>query len=302
MNNLAYIDEYKLKSDNIPMTLNMMLAFIATSTASMERELKKYYKTTEETVTTSKARNSLDAGIIDNEWISELEAMEQANEDDELQPLILLALIHVANKMAKKLAYAIDETVVFSPADQMVIDYLRQWNNLTVTRFNAQREKGLIEVLNIALGENWSAKTTADLMKNTINLTQREAKSLAKKYAQLLESGDSRKVANAKIKRMADKIKNYRVRRITKTELTRAYGEANQIELQQSINNGKIGSASKTWVRTLFDDARNHRNSIENDGITIPINQSFPDGSPYPQEINENCYLTYQVKKNGAIV
>ena len=154
-------------------------------------------------------------------------------------------------------------------------------------------------------------EAAADIVRRMVSLTEREVswtwnrynKVYDKTLADLRAAGvdpiraaeRAEKLASKAMKAQYRKLHEARVERVVRTEAARLKSKGEINAINQAISSGQIKNATKTWRRTAFND--NHPNSISNDGLTVPVNGIFPDGSPIPQEINERCILEYSYER-----
>ena len=156
-----------------------------------------------------------------------------------------------------------------------------------------------------------TSEAAADIVRRMVTLTEREVSWTWNRYNKVynqtlteqLAAGVPTERARTLANRLGNKAMNAqykklheaRVERIVRTEAARLKSKGEINAINRAISSGQIKDATKTWRRTAFND--NHPNSISNDGLTVPVNGIFPDGSPIPQEINERCILEYSYER-----
>ena len=154
-------------------------------------------------------------------------------------------------------------------------------------------------------------EAAADIVRRMVSLTEREVSWTWNRYNKVynqtlieqLAAGVptdraralANKLGNKAMNAQYKKLHEARVERIVRTEAARLKSKGEINAINQAIATEQIKNVTKTWRRTAFND--NHPNSISNDGLTVPVNGIFPDGSPIPQEINERCILEYSYER-----
>lgn len=195
----------------------------------------------------------------------------------------------------------------FNPKDKRVSSFLNKEVGALVKDLTKHLKKNITLAIKESAKNNFNRKIAIDMLKNSIPLTNRDAKAVinyaTKKGEAVLEelkdSGLSKLQLDKKYKEAYNKarlqkqkfLKEVRAKRIANTEVPRLKHFTELEALKQGQDNKQLGKSFKKWIRTNYKD--NHENSITNDDLTIPINETFPDGSDYPSEINEFCELEY---------
>lgn len=135
------------------------------------------------------------------------------------------------------------------------------------------------------------------LMQSAQVLTPKMARALGRFYRNALEKGIPVERALELAKEKSEAAKRWRSGLQIRTELNRAKHEAD-IEALRQLRDKRIIRPNeriyKLWQRTNFQD--NHQNSIDNDGVTVPLDETWADGSLYPNKINELCFVSYIVE------
>ena len=235
--------------------------------------------------------------------------------EDMLKPLFGDIANTSGKQMSTVISNVIGSVTNFDITDPAIVDYINKEAFSLVVQMKDSQIESLRETLRIGIKDNIRPARLRQMMRENLALTKREvdstwnvaSKEFERAYKEGIEKGLNHKRASERAFRSSEKARlraykkaqNVRAARIHRTETTRLNGKANQNSINQAIKTGKVESASKTWVRTGYND--NWESSIINDGQTVGINETFRSGNEYPDEINERCYLDYKIKyKKGA--
>jgi SPP1 gp7 family putative phage head morphogenesis protein len=115
------------------------------------------------------------------------------------------------------------------------------------------------------------------VIRQTVGLTSRQARSVVTHTQALLEDGVHPAIAEARAKVMADRLRTQRARLITRTETIRALNDARLAAYQQAQLHGLVdGAAELVWVAS--PDACPVCSAL--DGTTSPVMAGFAEGPP----------------------
>lgn len=218
------------------------------------------------------------------------------------------------NAVAGRISEIVGKPVFFTSSTDIMKNYIDQQGARFVAEISSNQRESIQTILKYAIDNDYGIVKTANELKTAIQLTKKESLAVinAEKIAynnairSLQEQGfsgadlqrrASKIAAKAKEQKKLQSIQNRR-ERIANTELVRAKNEADIESIRQSIEQKKINESTKTWRSTNRFD--NWESSIQNNGITVAYNASFPypnsNGiTQYPAEINEKCILEYRV-------
>lgn len=215
----------------------------------------------------------------------------------------------------------VNEDIFFNASTKEALSFVNAQTANLVTFVTEDIRSNIRSLIAEAIGNRWSPRETAAQLKKIIPLNRPQSRywikyqrelpgKLTKQFKSSFLNATKKQIAN-KVNNVKDyylnreynRLLNYRANMIADTELTRIkiFSEIESIRQAQSA--GAIKRAVKTWRSTSIADK--WESTVLFDGKTIDVNGSFfeiaipsnttmLDGSG-PGEINERCYLEYDI-------
>jgi hypothetical protein len=272
-------------------------------------------------VTTERVINSLQNRKVDPAILLSLDKLNGEWAEHTLRPQLAEVMRFIAVGSIKNPGIMTDINFVlrtglkFDVNATYVKNYINQTALRLVVEMGTQQIEGLRLILQNALENEWSESLVSQMMSKGLSLTARENGWAMNYYNDRLDvwfkkySGDGLRDAMKRAKdtasrEYAQKVKYYqqvRANRISHTELVRAKVEAEKNSIKQFLSASKVQDVQKIWIRTSHTD--NWESSIVNDGKILPLDGAYivPADSTMttdqgPSEINEQCYLEYEMR------
>jgi hypothetical protein len=296
---------YKISRVEIETTEAEIDFIIRKYTPSLRKQLRQYWQREQNSITNSVISQFVNTGTYAQDY-SIANTIEASNIPDYSKSYFkffenwsLKAARDALARYANKIKLRISGRFIADLSSERLFSYIES-EALQYARFlTRSRTLTLRQGLQFIVENDLSISEGTALMQQNMILTPRMAAGVRKSYLKDLEAGLTKKQALRRAYLKSERAKVWRAKMQIKTELNRAKQAADKEAIFQARQKGFIQDVWKEWERTLFVDARNHQNSIDNDGVAVPEDDLFPDGSDVPSEINENCLINRFMVKGG---
>ena len=270
--------------------------FTAQNQTSLIKVINSLWGMQIDTITQDRVIRALELQGLPNEWLNELTQNIDFFIDNQMTPTMIGKTDLAGSTLVDLIDEGLDVGLAYTPGSN-AITFVNGEMNILINNLKDPLNNNVTNTLRNAIDNNWSITEVKQAMSPAMTLTEIQDNAYTAFKGRLsndLTDKQKAKLADNYFK----KLQNERSERIARTELTRVkhFGEIDA--LNQNIQTGIISRATKIWNRSNYKD--NWESSIINDGVEVGINEGFPEpcatgNDMYPSEINEYCYLDYNV-------
>jgi hypothetical protein len=190
------------------------------------------------------------------------------------------ALYQIASSLPTKLrqvARNVSQTFRFDMTNPLATQAAREQAARLVTAVTDETRSAIRAVVARSFEEGIPPRDAARLIRPLIGLTERQATAVASHRRDLIESGSSRRAANASAKAYAEKLRGKRALLIARTETIAASTNGQLAAWDAAVKAGLLSSRSrKVWITA--DDDRRCRFCAAMDGKTALVGGAFQGG------------------------
>jgi len=249
-----------------------------------------------DTITQDRVIRALELQGLPNEWLDELTQNVDFFIDNQMTPTMIGKTDLAGSTLVDLIDETMDVGLAYTPGSN-AISFVNNEMSVLLNDIKNPLNNNVAELLRNSIDNNWSITQTQELMSQAMTLTERESNAVIR-FFNNMDPELTTSQRRALINNYYNKMLRVRSERIARTELTRVKHFGEMDALNQNIQLGIISKATKIWNRTNFKD--NWESSIINDGVEVGIDEGFPEpcatgNDQYPSEINEYCYLDYNV-------
>jgi DNA topoisomerase-1 len=179
----------------------------------------------------------------------------------------------------------------FDSSNPASIEWAREHAGKLITSMKEDAKAAVRTIIADGIEKGRSVGDTADLLKDAVGLTDRQAGALLDYEEQLDAEGLSKSEIRDELAARAEEMTDARAETIARTETMAAANEGQQELWNQAIENGLLtGREMKEWIYT--PDGNACPDCEELDGQTVPVDEEFPDGDP---PLHPNCRCTFGI-------
>jgi hypothetical protein len=176
-----------------------------------------------------------------------------------------------------QVARNVSQTFRFDMTNPLATQAAREQAARLVTAVTDETRSAIRAVVARSFEEGIPPRDAARLIRPLIGLTERQATAVASHRRDLIESGSSRRAANASAKAYAEKLRGKRALLIARTETIAASTNGQLAAWDAAVKAGLLSSRSrKVWITA--DDDRRCRFCAAMDGKTALVGGAFQGG------------------------
>lgn len=175
----------------------------------------------------------------------------------------------------------------FDVTNPRVTEWIRAHSAELVTQIGADSRQAIRDLVAMAYQDGISAQALGRMIRQSIGLTTRQARAVARMRARMVADGKRADMIEAAAEKYAARLLRQRAEMIARTELIKAETQGQLLLWQQQIDAGMLpADVRKEWIVT--PDDRLCPECQDFDGATVPVSSDFvggPDGPP----LHPNC-------------
>jgi len=187
----------------------------------------------------------------------------------------------------------------FNMRNPKAIQWALEESSTLITLITTESRDAIRNVIATAFASGGHPYETARIIRNSIGLTDRDAKAVMKLEQRLIASGLSKDQINKQITKYRQKKLNDRAKLIARTETIAAANAGQQLHWQDMQNKGYLDeeTVEREWIAT--PDDRECEECAALDGTTAPLNGLFPGGVRQPP-LHPDCRCAVGLVKKPA--